>query len=293
MPANLRAGGPRPVWRAWGAGGPAAANPGRLPRRFGRPFAFIALAIVLVFAGSGLFLAGFALGTQTTNEPGTPADAEAAFKPFWDTYDAITKHYAGQPVTRQQLVDGAIKGMLEALGDPFSFYMSPDSFTASLQGLSGQFEGVGATITSRKTDGTDGCTPLSADCALIVVEPVADGPADKAGLKAGDRIAAVDGVTVSGSTVDATLVKVRGPKGSVVTLTVVRGSAAPIQISITRDVIVQPEVVAKDLAGGRVGYHQGGRVLGQLGRRLPNWRWMSRPGRRRSCSTCAAIWAVT
>ena len=234
--------------------GPAGPDRRDARLRIGRSFGFVALAIVLVFAGSGLFLAGFALGTQWTNEPGTPADAEAAFQPFWNTYDAITQHYAGEPVTRQQLVDGAIKGMLEALGDPFSFYMSPDSFTAALQGTAGQIEGVGATITSRKSDGTEGCTPLAADCALIVVEPLAGGPADKAGIKAGDRIVAVDGVSVAGATVAATLTRVRGPKGTVVTLTVARGSAAPIQIAITRDVIVLPEVVAKDLAGGRVGY---------------------------------------
>lgn len=236
---------------------PAPVEPGAerpLRRRLVRPFAFVALAIVLVFAGSGLFLAGFALGNQRLSEPGTPTDAETAFKPFWNTYDAITQHYAGEPVTRQQLVDGAIKGMLESLGDPFSFYMSPDSFTSSLQGLAGQFEGIGATITSRKPDGTEGCTPLSGDCALIVVEPVAGGPADKAGLKAGDRIVSVDDVGVSGSTVDQTLAKVRGPKGSIVVLTVARGTSDPIRIVIVRDIIVQPEVVAKDLAGGRVGY---------------------------------------
>ena len=230
-----------------------AAGRGAL-RRLGRPFAIVAIAIVLVFAGSGLFLAGFALGTQKTNEPGTPADAEAAFKPFWNTYDAITQHYAGEPVTRKQLVDGAIKGMLEALGAPFSFYMDPASFKSALQGTAGEFEGIGATITSRKTDGTEGCTPLAADCALIVVAPVADAPAEKAGLKAGDRITKVDGASVDGATVDATLAKVKGPKGTVVTLTVIRGTAAPFDIPITRDVIVPPEVVARDLAGGRVGY---------------------------------------
>jgi carboxyl-terminal processing protease len=239
--------------------GPAAANGSRTARpvrRLGGRFAIVASAIVAVLAGSGLFLAGFALGSQATNEPGTPADAAQAFKPFWDTYTAITQHYAGDPVTRKQLVDGAIKGMLDSLGDPFSFYLSPTDFTSSLQGLSGQFEGIGATIQSEKKDGTQGCTPLGPNCALIVIEPLAGAPAEKAGLKAADRITKIDGTSVDGSTLDATLAKVRGPKGTVVDLTVVRGTAAAMDIKIVRDVIVQPEIVAKQLAGGRVGYIQ-------------------------------------
>ncbi|MHB8458731.1 MAG: S41 family peptidase [Candidatus Limnocylindrales bacterium] len=214
----------------------------------------VATILVAVVAGSGLFAAGFALGDQTSSEPGTPAGAARAFQPFWDTYAAITEHYAGTPVSVRQLVDGAIKGMLAALGDPFSFYMSPSDFTSSLQGLAGQFEGIGATITSRRPDGTEGCTPLGPACALIVVAPLPGSPADQAGLRAGDRITAVDGATVDGATVDATLARVRGPKGTVVTLTIVRGAAAPVAIAITRAVIVQPEIVAKALAGGRVGY---------------------------------------
>ena len=144
--------------------------------------------------------------------------------------------------------------MLEALGDPFSFYMKPEDFNDSLQGLSGQFEGIGATTASRKADGTEGCTPLGADCGLIVIGTIVDSPAEKAGLLPGDRIAAVDGASVDGQTPDDALKKVRGPKDTVVTLTIVRGTAAPRPVAITRAVIIQPEVIARDLAGGRVGY---------------------------------------
>ena len=229
-------------------------GPGGRPRRVAGPIVVVSAILVLVLGGSGLFLAGFVLGAQTASQPGTPADAAAAFKPFWDTYAAITKDYAGEPVSRKALVDGAIKGMLDALGDPFSFYMSPNDFNNSLQGLSGQFEGIGATTTSRARDGTEGCSPLGPNCGLIVLGTVSGSPAETVGLLPGDRIAAIDGVTVDGQTSDDALKKVRGPKGTVVTLTIVRGSAAPRPVAITRDVIVQPEVIAKDLAGGRVGY---------------------------------------
>jgi len=232
----------------------APAEVAEAPRRQRRSAAVIAAILVAVIAGSGLFAAGFALGDRTASQPGTPTGAARAFQPFWDTYAAITEHYAGDPVAVKQLVDGAIKGMLAALGDPFSFYLSPADFKSSLQGLAGEFEGIGATMTSRTAAGTEGCTPLGPDCALVVVAPVPGSPADKAGLQAGDRIDAVDGVSVDGASVDTTLAKVRGPKGTVVTLTIVRGSAAPFTIAITRDIIVEPEIVTRILAGGRVGY---------------------------------------
>jgi carboxyl-terminal processing protease len=221
-----------------------------------RRSALLAGALATVIAGSGLFFAGFLLGARTAAQPGTPADETRAFQPFWDAYGAVTQHYAGEPVSHKQVISGAIKGMIESLGDPFSFYMSPEDFRKSLQGLAGQFEGIGATITSRGADGTQGCSPLGSTCSLVVVEPVPGAPAARAGIRAGDRILKVDGVSVDGSTVDAIIAKVRGPKGTVVTLTIARGTAAPTDVAITRDVIVQPEVISRDLAAGRVGYVQ-------------------------------------
>ena len=222
--------------------------------RAGRGVLILSALVVLVLGGSGLFLAGFALGGRVASQPGTPADAAAAFQPFWDTYAAITKDYAGEPVTRKALVDGAIKGMLDALGDPFSFYMKPDDFTNSLQSLSGQFEGIGATTASRAPNGTEGCTPLGPACLLTILSTIPTSPAEAAGLLPGDVIRAIDGTTVDGLTSDDALKKIRGPKGTVVTLVIDRGSAAPRSVPITRAVIVQPEIVAKDLEGGQVGY---------------------------------------
>ncbi len=236
---------------------PAAEPPGTAMRArlASRPIV-LAVALATVLAGSGLFFAGFLLGARTAAQPGTPADEVRAFQPFWDTYGAITQRYAGESVPHKQVISGAIKGMLEALGDPFSFYMSPEDFKKSLQGLAGQFEGIGATISSRAPDGTEGCSPLGSACSLVVVQLVPGAPAGRAGIRPGDRILKVNGVTVDGSTVDAVIARVRGPKGTSVTLTIVRGSAAPTDVVITRDVIVQPEVVSRDLAAGRVGYVQ-------------------------------------
>lgn len=214
----------------------------------------IALTIVAILAGSALFVSGFALGSLKATTPGTPVDEAAAFQPFWDTYRSVTEDYAGGPVDRKKLIDGAIRGMIGALDDPFSAYLSPDEYRQSLQGLSGQFEGIGAQVETRRVSGTGACATLGDGCALIVVEPTPGAPAEKAGLRADDRIVAVDGVTVDGLTADQALAKVRGPKGTTVTLSVIRAASAPFDLPIVRAVIVQPEVTARTLADGSVGY---------------------------------------
>ncbi len=220
----------------------------------------IALAVVALLAGSALFLSGFALGSLKATTPGTPVDEAAAFQPFWDAYRSVTQDYAGGPVDRKKLIDGAIRGMIAALDDPFSAYLSPDEYRQSLQGLSGRFEGIGATVESRRLTGEGACPTLGNGCGLIVVEPIAGAPAEKAGVRAGDRITAVDGTTVDGLTSDQALAKVRGAKGTTVVLTLVRADAAPFDLAIVRDVIVRPEVSARSLADGDCRLHPPERV---------------------------------
>lgn len=231
---------------------PARVLPGRNP---GRVALVAALIVVTVLAGTALFLSGYSLGRQQATTPGTPAGEEQAFQPFWDAYHFVIENYAGGQVDQKTLIEGAIKGMIGALGDPYSSYLTSEEYRQSLQGISGEFEGIGAEITTKTAAGGDStCATLGADCLLVVVAPIDGSPAQKAGVTAGDVITAVDGQSVDGLTVDQARDRIRGKKGTQVTLSVVRGSAAPIQITITRDVIVQKEVIARDLAGGRVGY---------------------------------------
>ena len=98
------------------------------------------------------------------------------------------------------------------------------------------------------------CTPLGLDCRLVVSATIAGSPAEGAGLLAGDVVTRIDGATLDGLTADAALAKVRGAKDTAVTLTIVRGRAAPFDVEIVRKVIVQPEVASKVLANGTVGY---------------------------------------
>jgi carboxyl-terminal processing protease len=231
--------------------GPAAAS--AKPRRRGVVLP-VAAVLVALLAGGALFLSGYTLGLRTSTEPGTAVTDENLFAPFWDTYHTVVDRYAGGPFDREVLVQGAIRGMIDALGDPYSSYLTSDEYRASLQGISGQFEGIGAEIATQAADGTQGCATLSPTCRLLVVAPVAGSPADKAGLKAGDLILATDGAPLDGLNVDSARDKIRGPKGSVVTLTVQRGTASPFDLTITRDIVQEQEVVSRDLADGTVGY---------------------------------------
>ena len=225
------------------------------PRRRG-PAVAIAIALVAILAGGALFMAGFSLGRRDLSQPGTPASDDKAFEPFWNTYHTIVDRYAGGPVDKTKLIEGAIKGMIAALGDPYSSYLSADEFQATLQGISGQFEGIGAEIATQNASGaTTDCATLGPDCRLVIISPIDGSPAQKAGLKAGDVVLTVDGSSLDGLTVDGARGRIRGKKGTQVVLTVSRkGESAPIKLTITRDVIVQKEIVTKDLAGGTIGY---------------------------------------
>lgn len=214
----------------------------------------LAIAVVVILGGSALFMSGYSLGRQTATQPGTPAADQGAFVPFWDTYDTINERYAGGDVDREVLIQGAIRGMIDSLGDPYSAYMTSEEYRQSLQGISGQFEGIGAEIATQALDGTPGCATLGPDCILVIADSLEGSPARLAGLLAGDFVTEVDGVSLDGLTVDAARDRIRGPKGTVIRLTIVRAAGAPFVVGITRDVVQSREVESKVLGDGAVGY---------------------------------------
>ncbi len=214
----------------------------------------LALATAALLGGTALFLSGFSLGARTATTPGTPAADADLFAPFWDTYESITKSYVGV-VDREKLVQGAIEGMIGALDDPYSSYMSPEELQRARESIGGEFSGVGAEVTTRPTDAaTATCATIGPSCRLVVVAPLDGSPAEGAGLRSGDVIAAVDGQSVDGETVDKAIARIRGPKGSTVVLTVVRDDGAPFEMPIVRDTIVSRQVQTRDLADGAVTY---------------------------------------
>ena len=231
---------------------PPTSNRGR---RAGRLLVGLAAVLVVVLTGSALFASGYVLGKHQAAQPGTPASDEAAFQPFWDVYAAIRDRFALGPVDRKALVEGAIKGMVGAVGDPYSTYLTSDEFRNTLQDISGEFEGIGAEIGTVNAKGeTVDCSTFGPECHLVIVAPLDGSPALAAGLKPGDVVNKVDGSTLDGLTTTQARDRIRGKKGTVVILTIERSGGTPFDVSITRDVVHQREVITKEYADGTVAY---------------------------------------
>ena len=217
----------------------------------------VAMVVVALLGGGALFMSGYSLGRGQGLAPGTPASEEQAFKAFWDTYHAVRDQYALGPVDTDTLVEGAIKGMVDALGDPYSTYLTPEDYAASLQDISGQFEGIGTEIGTVDAKGaTVDCNLFGPECRFIVNGTIAGSPAEAAGIKAGDIVVSVDGATIDGLTPDQVRNKVRGKAGTSVTLRIERTGTPSFEVTIVRAKIQRQEVTSKDLAGGSVGYVQ-------------------------------------
>jgi carboxyl-terminal processing protease len=230
---------------------PAASRPRRrvVPSRLG-------LILVAILAGSGLFVGGFSLGAHVATTPGTPTDEETRFGPFWDVYQLIQNNFAGaSKPTKDQLVQGAIKGMMESLNDQWSYYQGPTDFQNSLLNVGGQAEGIGVQVQLQPVDpkSTASCTAIGNGCELAVVQPIPGSPAQAAGVAAGDVIASVNGTSLDGKTVDQATGLIKGPKDTSVTIGLLRGTQT-IQVTIVRKVFSQPQIDTKTLANGQVAY---------------------------------------
>ena len=156
----------------------------------------------------------------------TPNDLDTLFQPFWEAWNIVHEDYVDQPVNDELLMQGAIRGMMDSLGDEHSSYMDPKTFEDANAGLAGEYEGIGAWVDT------------TADY-LTIISPIPGSPAEKVGLEPGDKIVAIDGNDMTG--IDAELVRQRvlGPAGSKVVLTVAReGEPETLEFTITRDKIV-------------------------------------------------------
>ncbi len=155
---------------------------------------------------------------------------QVSFDQFWKVWNTIKSNYVGQPVNEVDLYYGAIQGMVKGLDDPYSVYFPPKEAKEFADDLSGEFEGVGAEIGIREKQ-------------LIVIAPLPDSPAEKAGLKSGDKILAIGDEDTGDLTVEEAVQKIRGPKGTQVTLTISRdGWEKAEQRIITRDRINVPTI---------------------------------------------------
>lgn len=174
----------------------------------------------------------------TSEEGGTPSTLETTFIPFWKAWDIVHAYYVDQPLDDTKLMEGAINGMMESLGDPHSSYMDPDQFKQMNADLGGEYEGIGAWV------------DVTGDY-LTIISPMTGSPAEKAGVKPGDQIIAVNGEDMTGIDGNLVLKRVLGPAGTDVTLTILRsGVSEPFDVTITRATITVPSVEGKMLDDG-------------------------------------------
>ena len=179
-------------------------------------------------AGLGGAVAGVVVSTQFTG----PLVAQEAEKErsvyeqldlFGDVFERIRSSYV-EPVDEKALIQSAINGMLASL-DPHSSYLPPDDFDDMQVQTKGEFGGLGIEVTQEEG-------------VVKVVSPIEGTPADKAGIKTGDLITAVNGESVMGLNLNDAVDLMRGPVGSEITITVVReGTPEPFDIKITRETI--------------------------------------------------------
>ena len=186
---------------------------------------FVAV-ILLAGAFAGGFLAGNLLpstplrglndllpssapNTSPEEQSATPAELQTLFAPFWEAWNIVHEQYVDQPVDDVTLMQGAIRGMMDALGDKQTFYMEPIEYQTQTSSLQGEYEGIGAYV------------DLDGDY-LTIISPIAGSPADLAGIRAGDKVIAIDGEDMTGVAPEEARSRVLGPEGSKVTLTVER-----------------------------------------------------------------------
>jgi len=211
----------------------------------------LAIFLVVAIGGAALFVSGFALGRLAGATPGTTANNEDLFRPFWDAYNDITQNYVG-PVDQHLLVEGAIGGLFTALGDPFSQYLTEEQYRQTLSGISGEFTGVGVQVATQDATGNT-CDKVSDTCRLVITHVVRNSPAQRVGMLDNDVIVAIDNTSTTGMTVDDVAGLLRGPKGTIVAITIDRAGETK-DFSVTRDVIQREDVFSQVLANGKVGY---------------------------------------
>jgi len=153
------------------------------------------------------------------------------FSLFWDVWDALKKDYVDQAdINEKEMFYGALRGLVASVDDPYTVFMDPLLSKEFEDDLAGTFEGIGAEIGIR-------------DQILTIIAPLDGMPAQIAGLKAGDKVFAIDDESTMGISIDAAVRKIRGAEGTDVTLTISREGMDEVEnITITRGVIVVKSV---------------------------------------------------
>ncbi|MCK5123360.1 MAG: S41 family peptidase [Candidatus Pacebacteria bacterium] len=153
-------------------------------------------------------------------------EKKADFDIFWDAWRIVEDKYNLEPLDYQEMVYGAIEGMVYSLRDPYTVFLDPEESEVFDEDMKGSFSGIGAEIGFR-------------DKLLTVIAPLEDSPAENAGILSGDKILKVDGEEIFGMSIDKAVNLIRGEKGTKVLLTIAREGLDELKdIEIVRDTII-------------------------------------------------------
>jgi len=177
------------------------------------------------------------LETSPPQATSTPPELEDLFAPFWQSWDLVHDLFIDQPVNEELMMQGAIKGMMDSLGDQHSSYMDPDQYRQANVPLEGSYEGIGAWVDATRE-------------YLTIMSPMPGSPAEEAGLLPGDQVIAIDGEDMTGIDGNLVIRKVIGPAGTSVTLTIFReGESEPFDVTLKREKIIVPALEYEMLEG--------------------------------------------
>ncbi|MDP2860644.1 MAG: S41 family peptidase [bacterium] len=196
----------------------------------------VIFSLMLLSAGAGYQLAKREIKVEwektkpqvTITDRDSERENEVSFKIFWDVWDLLSRSYVGkESLDPQKMVYGAVAGMTQSLGDPYTVFLPPGETKDFKNEMAGTpFEGIGAQLGFDKQK------------RLAVVAPLQGMPAEKAGIKAGDLILKIDGKETLGMSLPDAVSKIRGPKGTKVTLTLFNEKEEkPREITVSREPI--------------------------------------------------------
>jgi len=185
---------------------------------------YVLIGLTLIAIVALAFGSGYNLGR-------VPAGSGEGLELVEEAWDIIFRDYVDRDnLDQHEISQGAIKGMMEALDDPYSSYLDAETYELGLSGLEGEIEGIGAQVGIREEK-------------LTVISPIPDSPAAQAGIKADDVILEVDGETTAGMSLVEAVLKIRGPKGTTVSLLIQhKDETEPVKIEIVRTTIELPSV---------------------------------------------------